>query len=84
MVCLLCMVLDLIKDTARPSYWVPDCEALECCICKSEFGPTLILHHCRGCGHGVCSSCSSHRKPVPHRGWPNPVRVCDLCSSQDV
>lgn len=74
---------NLIKDTARPSYWVPDSEALECYMCKSEFGSTLILHHCRDCGHGVCSSCSNHRKPVPHRGWPNPVRVCDLCSNQD-
>ncbi|XP_050421962.1 zinc finger FYVE domain-containing protein 1-like isoform X2 [Adelges cooleyi] len=74
---------NLIKDTARPSYWIPDSEALDCCVCKAEFGPLLILHHCRGCGNGVCASCSSHRKPVPHRGWPNPVRVCDQCSNQD-
>ncbi|XP_050539578.1 zinc finger FYVE domain-containing protein 1-like [Daktulosphaira vitifoliae] len=75
---------NLIKDTAKPSYWIPDNEALDCVVCKSLFGPVLILHHCRECGNGVCENCSNHRKPVPHRGWPNPVRVCDLCVNKDI
>uniref|UniRef100_T1PND9 FYVE zinc finger protein n=1 Tax=Musca domestica TaxID=7370 RepID=T1PND9_MUSDO len=29
---------DIIKDTARPDYWVPDSEALSCHICKMKFG----------------------------------------------
>ncbi|XP_058825219.1 zinc finger FYVE domain-containing protein 1-like [Topomyia yanbarensis] len=29
---------DLIKDSARPSYWVPDAEAARCNICELMFG----------------------------------------------
>lgn len=29
---------DLIKDAARPSYWVPDAEAARCHICQMVFG----------------------------------------------
>lgn len=36
-------------------------------------------HHCRSCGQGVCDSCSEGRHPVPERGWPTDVRVCDVC-----
>ncbi|KAJ6635745.1 Zinc finger FYVE domain-containing protein 1 [Pseudolycoriella hygida] len=30
--------IDYIKDSARPSYWVPDSEAPNCSICKLMFG----------------------------------------------
>ncbi|XP_076756713.1 zinc finger FYVE domain-containing protein 1 isoform X1 [Xylocopa sonorina] len=69
----------LIKDTVRPSYWVPDSEVVNCCICYQNFSVSLPLHHCRDCGRGVCHDCSQHRKPVPHRGWDKPVRICDSC-----
>lgn len=72
-----------IKDTVRPSYWVPDSEVTGCCICNQKFSPMLSLHHCRDCGRGVCQECSQHRKPVPHRGWDKPVRVCDSCIKID-
>ncbi|CAK9798899.1 Zinc finger FYVE domain-containing protein 1 [Anthophora quadrimaculata] len=68
-----------IKDTVRPSYWIPDSEVVNCCICQKKFSISLPLHHCRDCGRGVCQGCSQHRKPVPHRGWDKPVRVCDSC-----
>ncbi|KAH8396102.1 hypothetical protein KR222_003316 [Zaprionus bogoriensis] len=29
---------EMIKDSARPSYWVPDAESPHCFICKSVFG----------------------------------------------
>ncbi|XP_034490869.1 zinc finger FYVE domain-containing protein 1-like isoform X2 [Drosophila innubila] len=29
---------EIIKDSARPSYWVPDAESPSCFICKSVFG----------------------------------------------
>ncbi|KAH8387037.1 hypothetical protein KR093_004220, partial [Drosophila rubida] len=29
---------EMIKDSARPSYWVPDAESPSCFICKSVFG----------------------------------------------
>ncbi|XP_046384090.1 zinc finger FYVE domain-containing protein 1-like [Ischnura elegans] len=73
----------LIKDSARPSYWVPDSEIKGCCVCGHEFGPRLALHHCRDCGEGVCDGCSRGRRAVCRRGWDAPVRVCDLCMKQD-
>nr|XP_034175309.1 zinc finger FYVE domain-containing protein 1-like [Osmia lignaria]XP_034175310.1 zinc finger FYVE domain-containing protein 1-like [Osmia lignaria]XP_034175311.1 zinc finger FYVE domain-containing protein 1-like [Osmia lignaria] len=72
-----------IKDTVRPSYWIPDSEVVSCCICYQNFSAALPLHHCRDCGRGVCQDCSQHRKPVPHRGWDKPVRVCDSCIKID-
>ncbi|GAB1859712.1 Zinc finger FYVE domain-containing protein 1 [Camponotus japonicus] len=68
-----------IKDSVRPSYWIPDSEVVSCCVCDRKFSDTLLLHHCRACGRGVCQECSQHRKPVPHRGWEHPVRVCNAC-----
>lgn len=38
-------------------------------------------HHCRACGNAICAACSEHRQPVPERGWPNDVRVCNQCYS---
>ncbi|CAH1183817.1 unnamed protein product [Ceutorhynchus assimilis] len=76
-------VLDIpkgfIKESARPSYWTPDIECIECVLCKQPFGPLLPLHHCRDCGKGVCDNCSNSRKSVPLKGWDAPVRVCDAC-----
>ena len=37
-------------------------------------------HHCRSCGQAVCEHCSKTRRPVPERGWPTDVRVCDSCA----
>ncbi|XP_068993366.1 zinc finger FYVE domain-containing protein 1 isoform X2 [Neodiprion pinetum] len=73
----------LIKDTVRPSYWVPDSEVTNCCVCAVNFSDTVPLHHCRDCGRGVCQDCSTHRKPVTRRGWDKSVRVCDLCIKID-
>jgi zinc finger FYVE domain-containing protein 1 len=72
---------ELIKETARPSYWTPDNECINCYVCDKPFGVLMGLHHCRDCGQGVCDKCSTTRKPVPLRGWDTPVRVCDKCSS---
>lgn len=76
--------LDMIKDSARPTYWVPDDKIKKCKVCNFEFrnyDMTFVrrIHHCRDCGEGVCSSCSTNRCSVPHRGWEDPVRVCDKC-----
>ncbi|KAF4520072.1 hypothetical protein B566_EDAN007929 [Ephemera danica] len=71
---------ELIKDSMRPDYWIPDADIHECCSCKTPL-PTSKqrAHHCRDCGQGVCHSCSGNRKPVPRRGWDTPVRVCNNC-----
>lgn len=76
--------LDVLKESARPSYWTPDAECVKCAICKRPFDEQLLLHHCRSCGHGVCSKCSPHLRPVPSRGWETPVRVCNNCVSNEI
>ena len=104
--------ISAIKETARPSYWVPDDEITSCVVCDILFenagpSPSLTssqtnnsttqnqtissstqqlakLHHCRKCGQGVCDDCSRTKKPVPSRGWDQPVRVCDKCCAEDM
>ncbi len=71
--------LDMLKESARPSYWKPDQECVKCSLCSKEFCDLLPLHHCRSCGNGVCAVCSPHLRPVPARGWETPVRVCNNC-----
>ncbi|XP_061749814.1 zinc finger FYVE domain-containing protein 1-like isoform X2 [Nerophis ophidion] len=74
--------LGLVKDAARPAYWVPDQDILSCHNCQSEFTAKLSKHHCRACGQGVCDDCSPERRPVPSRGWDHPVRVCTSCNQR--
>ncbi|XP_062329311.1 zinc finger FYVE domain-containing protein 1 [Osmerus eperlanus] len=71
--------LCFVKGVARPDYWVPDQDIVQCHQCSRTFTATLSKHHCRACGQGVCSACSAHTRSVPSRGWDHPVRVCDTC-----
>ena len=76
---------DVLKESARPSYWKPDSECLNCFLCKKQFDELDVkLHHCRSCGNGVCCACSPHLRPVPSRGWETPVRVCNNCVSNEI
>jgi zinc finger FYVE domain-containing protein 1 len=81
---LLLLFSELIKDSARPDYWVPDADIHKCCVCHCEL-PTAKkkAHHCRDCGQGVCQDCSNNRRPVSRRGWDTPVRVCNTCFKHD-
>lgn len=72
--------LGLVKDAARPAYWVPDQDILSCYHCQQDFTAKSSKHHCRACGQGVCDECSPERRPVPSRGWDHPVRVCASCN----
>ncbi|XP_065661273.1 zinc finger FYVE domain-containing protein 1 [Hydra vulgaris] len=72
--------LEYIVDSARPYYWVPDSDIIECSLCKQPFTNNQSKHHCRSCGKGFCDDCSKNRLPVPSRGWNYPCRVCDTCS----
>ncbi|XP_031212987.1 zinc finger FYVE domain-containing protein 1 isoform X2 [Mastomys coucha] len=74
--------LGLVKDAARPAYWVPDHEILHCHNCRKEFSVKLSKHHCRACGQGFCDECSHDRRAVPSRGWDHPVRVCFNCNKK--
>lgn len=51
---------DVLKESARPSYWKPDSECINCALCKKPFDDIILLHHCRACGNGVCHTCSPH------------------------
>lgn len=72
----------LVKDAARPAYWVPDQDIHSCNECQREFSPRLSIHHCRACGQGVCGDCSQGRRAVPSRGWDHTVRVCSSCNEK--
>lgn len=76
--------LDVLKESARPSYWKPDSECIKCALCKKDFDELLPLHHCRSCGNGVCHNCSPQLRPVPSRGWETPVRICNNCVSNEI
>lgn len=68
-----------VTDQIAPSYWRPNNEIKCCYKCKTPFGATDTKHHCRACGEGFCTQCSSQTKCVPFRNWYTPVRVCDAC-----
>lgn len=70
-------------DQVAPSYWRPNSEIKYCYQCKVLFSPTDDKHHCRDCGKGFCTQCSSKTKCVPHRNWYTPVRVCDTCFEKE-
>jgi len=75
-------ILGVLKDSARPAYWIPDEQISNCYVCEKPFSLKLPIHHCRACGQGVCDICSPNRKPVPLRGWDYPVRVCLKCEKK--
>ena len=70
---------EIAVESARPTYWIANDKITHCHKCKLEFGSKDSKHHCRACGQGFCDKCSTHKAPVPSRGWEYPVRVCDLC-----
>ncbi|KAK7103992.1 zinc finger FYVE domain-containing protein 1-like isoform X2 [Littorina saxatilis] len=72
----------ILKDSARPEYWVPDDQIKMCSVCEQEFTLKRPIHHCRACGHGVCDECSPNKRVVPLRGWDYPVRVCTKCEKK--
>lgn len=72
-----------VADQVAPNYWRPNNDIKLCFKCKIIFGPCDTKHHCRNCGEGFCTSCSSKTKCVPAKNWFTPVRVCDDCYSHD-
>ncbi|CAG0884574.1 unnamed protein product [Cyprideis torosa] len=75
-----------LANCIAPSYWRPDDEIIECHNpnCRVVFAAGEDKHHCRSCGEGFCSKCSSKSRPVPEKGWgTESVRVCDSCHKKD-
>ena len=56
---------DLASPTKAPlevaPLMLPDDAASDCFICSASFGILSRRHHCRKCGHIVCSACSQHK-----------------------
>ncbi|KAI9922025.1 hypothetical protein PsorP6_001905 [Peronosclerospora sorghi] len=71
--------------------WVPDTASICCQICQTAFTLTRRRHHCRLCGHLVCSNCSHDRTYLPfatsgpsqHRLIKDgaPQRTCSTCAT---
>ncbi|TMW56007.1 hypothetical protein Poli38472_008655 [Pythium oligandrum] len=58
--------------------WENDGDVSACFVCKNDFSMIKRKHHCRRCGHVICSDCSSFwRFPATHRKH----RVCSYCSA---
>jgi len=61
-------------------FWVPDSEALNCMICDAKFTLVKRRHHCRGCGHVLCSVCCSDKFPLSYLEGKE-GRVCKPCKN---
>ena len=61
--------------------WVPDADRSECALCRKAFTGLFKSgkHHCRACGDIFCATCSDYKRPLPHLGLTEPVRVCATC-----
>lgn len=59
----------------------PDCIARQCTLCRIEFSPVRLKHHCRNCGYIFCANCSDRRMVIPSLST-EPVRVCRHCYFQ--
>ncbi len=70
------------NEGGRPS-WVPDDSRTTCIECRAAFGIFTRRHHCRFCGHLVCSSCSSMSVIAKKlTGYNHPLRCCTYCFPQ--
>jgi hypothetical protein len=48
-----------------PENWIETKSVSGCFSCKKEFGLIGFRHHCRACGHVLCSSCSNYFAVIP-------------------
>lgn len=63
------------KATSLPAWKKDD----HCHICNVRFGYMRTRHHCRRCGHSVCSVHSKQKLALPQQGYQTPQRVCSVC-----
>ncbi|XP_063697419.1 zinc finger FYVE domain-containing protein 1-like [Culicoides brevitarsis] len=60
---------DFIKDSARPSYWVPDSEASNCKLCEMRFGTAEELD----------KNSQVNGRSSPHKGMDRKRHHCRSC-----
>eukprot|EP01084_Bolivina_argentea_P035648 66095_1 len=71
--------LDTDLEKVPKSRWMKDSVSNLCNVCKHFIIRTWITsnkHHCRYCGHIVCSLCSNHAVFDTSSGKH---RICDVC-----
>jgi len=75
-----CVLAENITRAAESAVapWAPVHDVQPCIVCDEQLEPGEI-HHCRNCCAVTCEDHSRHRRRVPWKGWPSPVRVCDSC-----
>ena len=61
-------------------FWIPDSEAANCMICDAKFTMVRRRHHCRGCGHVLCSICCSDKFQLNYMDGKE-GRVCKPCKN---
>ena len=61
-------------------FWIPDSEAANCMICDAKFTMVRRRHHCRGCGHVLCSICCSDKFSLSYMDGKE-GRVCKPCKN---
>lgn len=59
-------------------YWIPDNETTFCMRCNMKFSFIKRRHHCRACGHVLCSACCSLKAKLEYMGDVE-ARVCTQC-----
>lgn len=69
---------DLIKDSARPSYWVPDSESPDCAMCKLPFGSAEELTAAASPNHRNQPATFCDR--LRHHCRACGLAVCDQCA----
>jgi len=69
--------LSALKDSARPAYWVPDEECLQCCVCQITFEGVLLSN---SSSTSSSNSMNSALKAKLHHCRQCGQGVCDDCS----
>ena len=71
------------RKAKRPN-WDPEttalCKVSATQVCSNKFTWRRRQHHCRNCGHAVCSPCSRHRAALQAMGYPQVQRICSSCA----
>lgn len=72
--------LQKLKKAIRPIWDNP--HTSHCIICQKSFKVFRRQHHCRKCGHVMCSKHTKKLKNLQELGYTHKVKVCTACADQ--